>query len=143
MSDLKITRKHGFLSNWVRRKVGSRLEQKLAKRLTVAGNKIVIKLRHLIGQPGTVLRTYGLVSKPGDPPAKQTGALQRSVSKEQDVLNLEYGYEEKYGYWLEHGTTNADGSQRMAPRPALERAFRENEDWLIDQIISIFDDEYR
>lgn len=60
-------------------------------------------------------------SKPGDPPHKQTGNLQRSVTHEVSVWwsRARIGTNVKYGRWLELGT------KWMAARPWLRRSLTE------------------
>jgi phage gpG-like protein len=60
-------------------------------------------------------------SKPGDFPARQTGALRSSIAYDVDRQNLtaRVGTALKYGRWLEFGT------RRMAPRPWLLRTLKE------------------
>ena len=71
--------------------------------------------------PGTQV-TY-VASAPGEPPAVQTGQLRNSVKgrvyTEGASVKGEVGTELMKGLYLEKGTIN------MAPRPWLERSFRD------------------
>lgn len=69
-----------------------------------------------------------IASAPGEAPAVQFGALRASYYNEVSVealsaLNAYLGSELDYALWLERGTSNADGTVKMAPRPALEPSF--------------------
>ena len=59
-------------------------------------------------------------SEPGEPPHKQTGTLQRSITWEwAGPLSVRVGTNLKYGRWLELGT------KLIAARPWLRRALAE------------------
>lgn len=83
--------------------------------------------RKKLSQPGGG-EVYGKhrASKPGDPPAPDTGTLRRTVAREIKKERSEYvgrvGTPLKYGKMLERGTTNID------PRPWLAPTFRETAD---------------
>lgn len=66
---------------------------------------------------------YGVnPSRPGEPPHKQTGRLQSSVTREVDDQRARVGTNVVYGRYLELGT------RKMAPRPWLRRSLDENRD---------------
>ena len=62
-------------------------------------------------------------SKPGEPPRKRTGTLQKSVAHairvEPDAVVARVGTAVRYGYYLEFGT------RKMAARPWLRPGFKE------------------
>ena len=67
----------------------------------------------------TRLRYGANPSAPGEPPHKQTGRLQSSITSEREDLVARAGTNVTYGRSLELGTS------RMAPRPWLRRALAE------------------
>jgi hypothetical protein len=69
-------------------------------------------------------KTY-TASAPGEAPAVATGTLKGDYSFDidNDQPIGKVGTEKLYGLYLETGTTNADGSVRMAPRPVLKPAY--------------------
>ena len=77
-----------------------------------------------------VVQSFGTSpSSPGEPPGVDTGNLRASINWSADGPGrriVSDGTEEGYGLDLEFGTSNEDGSTRMAPRPFMRPAF----DWL-------------
>jgi hypothetical protein len=68
-------------------------------------------------------------SKPGDPPARDSGDLARSVNmdnkritKKGSVIRMVITGILPYGFYLDGGTKNKDGSMRIAPRPWIDRS---------------------
>lgn len=74
--------------------------------------------------PGT--NVYYTASAPGEPPAVRTGNLRKSIkteiASEGRVIKGRVGTDLDYGRKLEYGT------RHMAPRPWLERSFKEAEE---------------
>lgn len=71
-------------------------------------------------------------SAPFETHANLTGALRRSIGWKVQGTQLAFGYgltREKVNYdvWLEYGTENSDGTWRIAPRPTLNIALKQNE----------------
>lgn len=113
------------------------LEAEMGRRLDASAIVVQNHAKELIGREGAgkvpkskTLRSgrkvrkgnlvYGAVrSKPGEPPMKQAGRLQTSVSRERIGMVARVGTNVKYGRWLELGTAN------MAARPWLVRALFE------------------
>src|SRR5689334_20541907 len=60
-------------------------------------------------------------SAPGEPPAKRSGRLSRSIEHRTSGLKMEFGETALYAGYLEKGTRNKDGSVRIAPRPHVSR----------------------
>lgn len=78
--------------------------------LHVAGRVIVADVKKTLGVEG-----YGVPSKPGQPPHKQTGELQASVSYEVDkkAMAVKVFVDHPAAFYLEFGT------RTMAARPFL------------------------
>ena len=57
-------------------------------------------------------------SAPGQPPANWTGKLRRSIGFNVRSTEVEYGYKQDYGEYLEKGTT------KMKPRPGLRITYK-------------------
>jgi hypothetical protein len=81
-------------------------------------------IRNMIGIPG-----FGVPSEKGDPPHLQSGKLKKSikvlVSNQMDEA-IVYS-DQEYWFYLEYGTKNADGSERMAKRPFWRRSIDETQ----------------
>lgn len=65
----------------------------------------------------TELRNLHRASKPGDPPAPDTGDLRRSTFMEESAERIVVGVQMAYARFLEFGT------ERMAPRPFMRPAW--------------------
>lgn len=72
-------------------------------------------------------------SAPGQPPANWTGKLRRSVGFNVRSTEVEFGYKQDYGKYLEEGTT------KMKPRPGLRITYKNK----MDNIKNHFDVRFR
>ena len=70
-------------------------------------------------------------SGPFEPPARLTGALERTIKTKTSGFNkMEYsagGGRVNYAGYLENGTSKEDGNSKMEPRPYMSKAIRDNE----------------
>ena len=77
-------------------------------------------------------------SKPGEPPHKRTGTLDRSIDIETFTRGKDFvgrvGTNLNYGLWLEIGTTSTDGGTKMAKRPYLRPALDNKRKAIIREI---------
>lgn len=81
-------------------------------------------------------RAYGKdPSKPGEPPKKVTQELLNSINfvveTDPGAITLSVGTNIPYGRYLELGTSNEDGSPKMAPRPYLRSSLVERFERLV------------
>ena len=78
-------------------------------------------------------------SAPGQPPATDTGYLASSVHAwmDPDGLGATVQAHAKYGPYLEYGTENEDGTQRIKPRPFLLPAFERKRKRIADRIARV------
>lgn len=83
---------------------------KEARRLIKEGPKTGLKYK-VRGRTHTA-------SAPGQPPANWTGRLRRSIGFNVRTNEVEYGYKQDYGKYLEEGTT------KMKPRPGLRITYK-------------------
>jgi len=106
------------------------VENELKKKVSDSGSGRTYRQGEFIARSGGVgivreLPTH-TASKPGQPPALDTGTLRRSITR--DIRSERGGYAGytgtplKYGLWLERGTS------RMQPRPWLKPTFTEQQD---------------
>ena len=109
-----------------------RIHTGLRKALFQMGRESVRHARGLITDKKKTGRIYLIngkkhqASAPGEAPANLSGSLRRSVKYVvRGYLEAEFGDKIFYGKYLEEGTTNKDGSTRIAPRPHLVRTAKE------------------
>jgi HK97 gp10 family phage protein len=76
-------------------------------------------------------------SKPGNPPAIDTGNLIGKILMSVKSSEVELGTNVKYGKWLEEGT----GS--MEPRPWLEPAIERNENKIMNNITKAINEAFK
>jgi HK97 gp10 family phage protein len=104
--------------------IGVLLQNEVRELISVSGRTIAFqrtsrgKYRKVVGALGSN------PSKPGEPPHKQTGALRASITYrvEQDANGIKI----IVGSALPYARVLELGSSRMAPRPFLRRALKEN-----------------
>lgn len=88
------------------------------------GQDMYKEIRRLIKEGPKTGRKYRVrgrthtASAPGQPPANWTGKLRRSVSFKVRRTEVEYGYKQYYGKFLEKGTP------KMKPRPGLRITYK-------------------
>ena len=117
---------------WNGPEVTQLVESVLAGRIDKAANEVAAETRRLLDLP----KPPGLHihSRPGQAPARLTGALEQSILVEpQGPLSQTVGTDLDYGRWLETGTA------RMAPRPFLTRALEESLDSIRDLVTARID----
>lgn len=88
---------------------------------------------------GNTGRAYGKdPSKPGEPPKKVTEVLLQSIAfaveTDASSITLSVGTNVPYGKYLELGTSNEDGSPKMAPRPFLRPSLAERFERLVNGV---------
>lgn len=107
---------------WYERKITNKVADKMNSNLNI----LLLKLEREIKKS----MRAGEVSKPGEPPAVQTGTLRRSITSEHDEKHIAgvVGTNEEYGFYLELGTKN------IAPRPFLRPALEKNK----NNILQVF-----
>lgn len=105
----------------------ARLHDALGSAMAELGQAQAAALKESISIP------YPPASRPGEPAHRRTGKLHDGVSFE---MNQRGDYAElrlvsarserpKVPFWLNYGTLNPDGTQRMAPRPHMTLAYME------------------
>ena len=89
----------------------------LDKRIASAMILLRSELKRVLSTP------YPPASRPGHPPHKRTGKLRKSVQYRKDRKKNTYEIgafkDAEYGWYLEKGVRNEDGSWKIAPRPWL------------------------
>lgn len=126
----------GYRLDWYGEQRRSQILAELVRRLNACVRIVANRAKVLLSKEGTLTvggdkrdkktgrfkkRIYGAKpSKPGEPPAKQTGHLRRSVAYEVLGQVGRVGTAIWYGLWLELGT------KRIKPRPWLLRALNES-----------------
>ena len=85
-----------------------------------------------------VLRGLHRASKPGDPPAQDTGSLKRSKFVERTARGARVGVAMAYAQPLEFGTTQAGRSRKVVilPRPFMRPALASSKAHLGDVFVS-------
>jgi HK97 gp10 family phage protein len=126
---------------WHGKRIVEILQSELTRRLTASAMLVTRHAKELVGKEGTGVRSKGggvepsqprnkkklkygaFPSSPGEPPRKQTGRLQGSITWELSRRGLfgrglmaRVGTNVDYGRYLELGT------RRMRPRPWLKRS---------------------
>jgi HK97 gp10 family phage protein len=77
-------------------------------------------------------------SAPGEPPAPDTGTLQRSITHDFDGQKIRVGTNVEYAEPLEFGTTNAGRSHNVVilPRPFMRPAYAASKEQITDAIVA-------
>jgi hypothetical protein len=122
----------GVVFEWYGPEVIERIESVLSDRIEKAANDVADETRRLLDDPEPGGRHTH--SRPGQSPARITGALEQSIVVEsEDPLSRCVGTDLDYGLWLE------TGSARMAPRPFLTRALEQSLDNIRDLVTARID----
>jgi HK97 gp10 family phage protein len=126
---------------WHGKRIVEILQSELTRRLTASAMLVTRHAKELVGKEGTGVRSKGggveptqprntkklkygaFPSSPGEPPHKQTGRLQGSITWELSRRGFfGRGLMARVGTNLEYGRYLENGTRRMRPRPWLKRS---------------------
>lgn len=107
----------GVSLKWHGAIIAARIEAELNRRLARSAVRVANRAKELVSTP------YPPASSPGEPPARRSGHLRRSIATEPgERLTYRIGTNVFYGRLLEQGY---QGNFTIAARPWLRRAFME------------------
>jgi len=123
-----------MIFRWYGDKVTATLRAYYLERLKIVAKMLVGRIKEKISHAGTGRKWPGArraSSKPGEPPARQTGDLMKSITHEIDAINLRA----VVGTNLQYARKLELGDDRIEPRPYLRSTLTENEPLIKDIIL--------